>query len=64
MEALTNAFHHSGGARVELKVTHGRKIFSLKVSDDGLGFDPDRSHVGHWGLIGMRERASRRVDAC
>jgi signal transduction histidine kinase/ligand-binding sensor domain-containing protein len=59
IEALTNAFHHSGGARVELKVIYARKIFSLKISDDGRGFDPDRSHVGHWGLIGMRERASR-----
>jgi len=59
MEALTNAFHHSGGSGVELKVTYARRTFSLTVSDNGAGFDPDRSHVGHWGLIGMRERASR-----
>lgn len=59
VEALRNAFHHSGGSRVELKVTYARRAFSLKVSDDGVGFDPNRSHVGHWGLIGMRERASR-----
>jgi len=59
IEALTNAFHHSRGTGVELKIVYARQSFSLAVSDDGQGFDPDRSHGGHWGLVGMRERASR-----
>jgi signal transduction histidine kinase len=32
----------------------------LAVTDDGRGFtvDPDfRAYAGHWGLLGMRERA-------
>jgi nitrate/nitrite-specific signal transduction histidine kinase len=29
------------------------------VRDDGRGFDPSQaSPTGHWGLIGMRERAA------
>ena len=34
----------------------------LMVRDDGRGFtvDPDtHSYGGHWGLLGMRERAGR-----
>jgi signal transduction histidine kinase len=34
----------------------------LKVVDNGRGFpvDPDlRSYAGHWGLLGIRERADR-----
>ena len=31
---------------------------SLRVTDDGTGFDPDRLHDG-FGLLGMRERAER-----
>jgi signal transduction histidine kinase len=59
VEALTNACRHSGGRRIELNITYTRRSLSLEVSDDGRGFDPDRSYVGHWGLIGMRERATR-----
>ena len=32
----------------------------LTVQDDGAGFEPDEQPVdkaGHWGLVGMRERA-------
>ena len=28
------------------------------MSDDGTGFDPGAVGTGHFGLIGMRERAS------
>ena len=37
---------------------YGSRELRVGVRDDGRGFDP--SHVtpaGHWGLIGMRERA-------
>jgi two-component system NarL family sensor kinase len=29
----------------------------LTVSDDGGGFDPETARPGHYGLVGMRERA-------
>jgi signal transduction histidine kinase len=43
-------------------VVYGPRAVRLAVVDDGRGFpvDPDlRSYAGHWGLLGMRERADR-----
>jgi signal transduction histidine kinase len=60
-EALGNAFRHAQAQRIEVEVTYGDKLFTLKVRDDGRGIDPgvrDRGQrSGHWGLAGMRERA-------
>jgi signal transduction histidine kinase len=41
--------------RVELAVAGGAA--RLTVSDDGRGFDPAAVPEGHFGLIGMGERA-------
>lgn len=58
-EALTNTARHAQArmVRVRLVVEQGR--LDLSVCDDGRGFDaaaqpPD---AGHYGLLGMRERA-------
>jgi signal transduction histidine kinase len=42
-------------------VTHGEALV-ISVTDDGVGFDmPERADaltdLGHFGLVGMRERA-------
>jgi len=29
----------------------------LEIRDDGRGFDPEAVEAGHYGLLGMRERA-------
>ena len=31
---------------------------TLRIRDDGIGFDPGAEAAGRYGLIGMRERAS------
>jgi signal transduction histidine kinase len=37
---------------------YGRRALRLEVRDDGCGFDPARAAPsGHFGLVGMRERA-------
>ena len=59
IEAMTNAFNHSQGTRIELSISYAQKYFVIRVADNGRGFDPRRSYSGHWGLIGMRERADR-----
>ena len=60
-EALANVATHAGSCRVGVRVAFEAKDFCLTIVDDGVGFsvDPD-SHAfgGHWGLVGMRERAS------
>lgn len=62
-EALRNAATHAHARRIVATVRYGRRECSLTVQDDGRGFDPDVAalgyRTGHWGLIGMRERASR-----
>jgi signal transduction histidine kinase/ligand-binding sensor domain-containing protein len=61
-EALVNAYRHSGATVIEVEMEYGSRSFSVFVRDDGCGIGPEvlRSGLeGHWGLIGMRERAER-----
>lgn len=57
-EALRNAANHSNGDLVTIRgwvdFDRGRVV----VLDDGEGFDPTLVPTGHFGLIGMRERAA------
>jgi signal transduction histidine kinase len=55
-EAVHNVLRHSGATEVtvDFRVEHG--WLSLRVADNGGGFDDARVHDGH-GLRSMRERA-------
>jgi signal transduction histidine kinase len=60
-EAVTNAVRHSGGRRVCIRLEYSKGAVTLAVTDDGHGFDPDdagHQARGHWGLVGMQERAA------
>ncbi len=61
-EAVTNVLKHAGASRIAIKLhTEARKIY-LRIVDNGRGFDQQgvfSSLGGHFGLIGMRERAER-----
>jgi len=65
-EALVNAFRHANAAGVELELTSDRDGMHLRIRDDGAGMAPgvlqDGGRAGHWGVIGMRERA-RKIGA-
>lgn len=54
-EALTNAVKHSQGEQAWVELVEHEHRLTLTVSDDGCGFEPDRTDGGY-GLIGMRER--------
>jgi signal transduction histidine kinase/ligand-binding sensor domain-containing protein len=62
-EALFNAFRESRARHIDVELTYGRRELRLRVIDDGQGFDPTVLRSGgkpkHWGIRGMRERASR-----
>lgn len=61
-EALANAFRHSDASTVETVLEYGRDYVRLLVRDDGKGIDPEilsAGREGHFGLSGLRERASR-----
>src|SRR4051812_261142 len=54
-EALTNVARHAGTDRAELSLTTADGRLTLRVLDQGKGFDPQRTEGG--GMRGMRERA-------
>lgn len=61
-EALVNAFRHSGAKRVELELEYSDSELRMRIRDNGRGIDPQVFEKGrdrHWGLAGMRERATR-----
>jgi NarL family two-component system sensor histidine kinase YdfH len=57
-EALTNITRHAHAAHVHVKCTVHRDHLELEVRDDGRSFDVnEQMGTGHYGLLGMRERA-------
>jgi signal transduction histidine kinase len=58
-EALHNVVKHAGATRVRVSVRQDGETVRLEVEDNGAGFDPTRTEVGHLGLAGMRARTER-----
>jgi signal transduction histidine kinase/ligand-binding sensor domain-containing protein len=62
-EAITNALRHSGSGEIAVELTYGETIFILAVRDYGKGIDEEivqaGMRAGHWGMVGMQERARR-----
>lgn len=63
-EALTNVLRHAKARTVQVRLEFGEHNLTLTVQDDGQGFvtpasAQDLAREGHFGLIGMRERALR-----
>jgi len=61
-EALNNVVRHANAKTVVLHITYEDKEIRLEVSDDGVGFQipnspTDFAPSGHFGLLGMHERA-------
>jgi signal transduction histidine kinase/streptogramin lyase len=57
-EAIRNSVLHSGCARISVDLRTSGSGLELKVTDDGLGFDPEAAVDGN-GLVNMRRRADR-----
>ena len=61
-EALRNAFQHAQARQIEVEIRYDHAQFRLRVRDDGKGIDPavssGQGREGHFGLHGMRERAT------
>lgn len=64
-ESVNNAFQHANATQVSLEVTVEGGQLVMRISDDGRGLDVNsqtRGKSGHFGCIGMRERA-RKIGA-
>jgi signal transduction histidine kinase len=59
-EAITNAVKHAAARRIDVLLEYAPNHVILRVQDDGHGFDPRAVHPEdrHFGLVGMRERAT------
>jgi NarL family two-component system sensor histidine kinase YdfH len=56
-EALTNIARHAQASHASLHLSADAASLRLEICDDGRGFDPASVPPGHYGLVGMRERA-------
>ncbi|EFH80774.1 sensor histidine kinase [Ktedonobacter racemifer] len=58
-EALSNVARHARARHVNVEARVVEKWLEVTVQDDGQGFDPESSelHSGHYGLLGLQERA-------
>jgi signal transduction histidine kinase/ligand-binding sensor domain-containing protein len=57
-EAIRNAFQHAGASNIDVALNYGDALLTLTVKDNGKG-NAGKIAEGHWGMIGMRERADR-----
>ena len=61
-EAITNVVKHAAARTVRVRLSFETRRVRLSVIDDGQGFAVEadfHAYGGHWGLLGMRERASQ-----
>ena len=62
-EALINAFKHANAHQIEGEISYGQAELRIRIRDDGEGIHADLlqqgGREGHWGLLGMRERAKK-----
>lgn len=55
-ESVENIVNHARAKTFSLRLEHDART-RLIIEDDGIGFDPSKEPSGHFGLMGMRERA-------
>ncbi|MGE5464462.1 MAG: sensor histidine kinase, partial [Syntrophothermus sp.] len=62
-EAFINIANHAHAHNVEVMVRTEAENLSVTIQDDGQGFDPSSIPSGHYGLLGIQERA-HLVNGC
>ena len=61
-EAVTNTVKHADANSIKIELDFSGPQIVLEIKDDGKGFAPESSpgpNDGHFGLLGMSERAKR-----
>lgn len=59
-ECVTNAVKHARASHVAVGLAFAPTAVTLTIRDDGVGFDTSQpSPDGHFGLVGMHERAAQ-----
>jgi NarL family two-component system sensor histidine kinase YdfH len=57
-EALLNIARHAGASQVRINLVASSNQLRIEIRDNGTGFNPTNQigQVGHYGLLGLRER--------
>ncbi len=61
-EAVTNTVKHARASSIRIQLRREDDTVRLRVEDDGCGFEPPVAFSvvgGHFGILGMRERAEK-----
>jgi two-component sensor histidine kinase len=60
-EAITNIVRHANATQVEIQLHFTRRRLKMVIADNGRGFPGDAPSIpdGHFGIIGMNERAQQ-----
>jgi signal transduction histidine kinase/ligand-binding sensor domain-containing protein len=62
-EVIRNAFHHAAASHIEVEIRYDQDRLRLRIRDNGKGIDAKVLEAGglagHWGILGIRERAKR-----
>ncbi len=61
-EAINNVVKHAGARRLEVQLDQTPAQVTMSIGDDGAGFDAECRRFGHFGIVGMLERA-REIGA-
>lgn len=56
-EAFRNAVRHADATEITIRGVVDRDRGTIAVEDNGEGFDPHARPAGHFGLVGLEERA-------
>ncbi len=56
-EAVTNALRHAGASRIDIHLRREPAMLFVRIDDNGRGLVDGWQAPGHYGVIGMRERA-------
>lgn len=58
-EGLGNVARHAQAHQVWVRAFQEESMLTIEMRDDGIGFDPshEATRPGHYGLLGLRERA-------
>jgi len=61
-EMMANAVKHARARKISVELAFDTTSLTLRVADDGCGFDAEKAFSlgeGHYGLLGMQERVER-----
>jgi PAS domain S-box-containing protein len=56
-EAISNSMRHGRAANIRIELVQDGATLSIRIEDDGIGFDPERIPSDRFGVRGIQERA-------